>query len=163
MSATRVQGSPCKNCGSTERYVRKNGRPSSCVRCALRPGKWRTWAQRPENRDRVNARARAFRKNLSPEKAAEYRLKKREQARRKRLEAYGLTVAAYDSMLAAQGGVCAICKRRQSGNLHVDHCHRTNAVRSLLCFNCNDGLGRFKDSVALLERAREYLVAHGGK
>jgi len=33
----------------------------------------------------------------------------------------------------------------------------TGKVRGPLCGSCNNGLGRFKDSVKLLERAIEYL------
>jgi hypothetical protein len=29
--------------------------------------------------------------------------------------------------------------------LAVDHCHTTDAIRGLLCSDCNNGLGRFRD------------------
>ena len=44
--------------------------------------------------------------------------------------------------------------------LTVDHHHATKQVRGLLCNECNIGLGRFKEDVALLERAIEYLKSH---
>ncbi len=41
--------------------------------------------------------------------------------------------------------------------LSVDHCHNTGTVRGLFRSNCNNGLGRFKDSVELLAKAINYL------
>jgi hypothetical protein len=61
-------------------------------------------------------------------------------------------------MLAAQGGVCAIC--RAAPAQHVDHDHETGAVRALLCFNCNGGLGQFKDNPTLLHAAAYYVGFH---
>lgn len=74
---------------------------------------------------------------------------------------YGITLAEYDFMAAAQCGKCAICGIDESGvkhgRLHVDHCHETNKVRGLLCNNCNHGLGKFKDNPKLLSEAIKYL------
>jgi hypothetical protein len=71
---------------------------------------------------------------------------------------YGLTVEEADALLAAQGGVCAICKTAPA--VHVDHDHATGAVRALLCFNCNGGLGQFKDNPLALHAAAYYVQAH---
>lgn len=78
------------------------------------------------------------------------------------LRRYGLTPADYDRMLAAQGGVCAVCgdgpqPRRR---LQVDHCHATEKVRALLCANCNSALGHAKESVERLEALVRYLRTH---
>lgn len=77
---------------------------------------------------------------------------------------YGLTVEQYESMRAAQGEVCAICKQPETTkgvkHLSVDHNHQTNTVRALLCRKCNSGLGHFADDVALLGAAVEYLQRH---
>jgi hypothetical protein len=61
-------------------------------------------------------------------------------------------------MLVAQGGVCAICNVAPA--VHVDHDHATGAVRALLCFNCNGGLGQFKDDPELLHAAAYYVQFH---
>lgn len=59
---------------------------------------------------------------------------------------FGITVERYEEMLARQGGVCAICKRRPGKRrLAVDHDHSCcpgrrscgKCVRGLLCKACN--------------------------
>lgn len=77
---------------------------------------------------------------------------------------YGIGAAEYDAMLADQGGCCAICglpetvlRNSVAMKLAVDHCHTTATVRGLLCGDCNNGLGRFKDDPELLRRAAAYL------
>ncbi len=68
---------------------------------------------------------------------------------------YGLTVAEYRAMVAAQGGRCLICKKRKK--LVIDHCHNSTRVRGLLCSHCNSGLGYFFDTPERLEEAAVYL------
>lgn len=79
---------------------------------------------------------------------------------------YGITPADYDAMLLGQGGVCAVCGKRESHtyksgklkSLAVDHAHdETKRIRGLLCFNCNQGIGRLQDDPALLRAAAAYL------
>lgn len=91
-----------------------------------------------------------IRKDRSPEKIREYNLRK----------SFGITIAEYEEMLESQGGTCAICRGTESvGRLAVDHCHSTGKIRGLLCTNCNQAIGKFKDSGPLLLRAIEYLAA----
>jgi hypothetical protein len=61
-------------------------------------------------------------------------------------------------MLEGQEGVCAICRAAPAA--HVDQDHATGAVRALLCFNCNGGLGQFKDDPFLLQMAAFYVEHH---
>ncbi|MGV9806026.1 endonuclease domain-containing protein [Micromonospora chersina] len=68
---------------------------------------------------------------------------------------YGVGQKEFDELLAEQGGVCAICGSPDPQ--HLDHDHRTGWVRGILCFNCNGGLGQFKDSPESLARAITYL------
>jgi len=71
---------------------------------------------------------------------------------------YGIGADEFDELVRQQGGVCAICGRPDPE--HVDHSHETGAVRGILCFNCNGGLGQFRDSTDSLLAAARYLDAH---
>jgi Recombination endonuclease VII len=71
---------------------------------------------------------------------------------------YGITAEEADAMLDAQSGLCAICRIAPAA--HVDHDHETGAVRALLCFNCNGGLGQFKDDPDVLRLAADYVERH---
>jgi hypothetical protein len=93
-----------------------------------------------------NARGRATLERLGGSRT--YHLKRR----------YGLTAEEADTMLEVQGGLCAICKAAPAA--HVDHDHATGRVRALLCFNCNGGLGQFKDNPAALHAAAYYVQFH---
>jgi hypothetical protein len=71
---------------------------------------------------------------------------------------YGITAEEADYLLEAQGGLCAVCRAAPAA--HVDHDHATGAVRELLCFNCNGGLGQFRDDPAVLRAAADYVERH---
>lgn len=82
-------------------------------------------------------------------------------------KSFGITIEQYDEMLWRQNGVCAICKQKEvtkdvkSGeirSLAVDHCHKSNAIRGLLCQRCNRVLGKIQDSIEILDSMRKYLL-----
>lgn len=85
---------------------------------------------------------------------------------------YNITIEAYAALLKEQDGGCAICGQEPGQRaLHVDHDHATGQVRGLLCYNCNVGLGQFKDHAGVLMAAVGYLMtakdcvpggSHGG-
>lgn len=92
----------------------------------------------------------------------EWQKRNPEQAARHRrnhhlLRTFGITIDEADSLLAEQGGLCAICREPIGREPHVDHDHRTGAVRGILCFSCNVGLGVFGDDPARLLAAVQYL------
>jgi len=83
-----------------------------------------------------------------------------EYSRKRTLAKYGLTPESYDNLVRSQNGVCAICNNPELGwykLLHVDHDHRTNKIRGLLCSGCNTAIGKFYDNIELLENAIQYL------
>lgn len=96
--------------------------------------------------------------NANKDRASKRHKKWRNMAR------YGLSLEEYDKKHEKQSGKCAICSNEATGihSLAVDHDHVTGVVRDLLCGNCNNGLGRFKDSIDLLTKAADYLRRHGG-
>ena len=77
---------------------------------------------------------------------------------------YGMTPADYSRMYKEQLGGCAICGKgipsTWDKGVHIDHDHNTGKVRGLLCPNCNNGLGNFKDNTNTLMSACEYLYNH---
>ena len=94
--------------------------------------------------------------------ARERALRSPEYSRRSNLKRnFNITPEEYDTMLAKQDGVCAICKQTETSKrttfLAVDHCHTTGTIRGLLCNNCNRGIGLLKDSPELLQAAKDYL------
>lgn len=78
----------------------------------------------------------------------------------KRLAPYGITPEQYRKILAAQGGVCAICRTppTKKRTFAVDHCHASGRVRAVLCNVCNTQLGAYE---RLREQAAAYLAKYG--
>lgn len=81
-------------------------------------------------------------------------------------KSYQMTLDEYDYLLEKQNHVCAICKRPERRKeartdvlrrLAVDHCHKTNKVRGLLCSDCNTAIGLLQDDVNILQEAIIYL------
>lgn len=61
-----------------------------------------------------------------------------------------------------QGATCAICKKHESEfgrKLAIDHNHKTQKVRGLLCFYCNKfRVGR--NTIESVELILEYLIKY---
>lgn len=138
-----MKSSSCSNCGQVKPNTEYRGKNRQCNACLREKNK-----KYKVNREKRNAWEREYwAKN--PEKRREKRLK----------QAFGLSLEEYHDLLIDQGGCCSICKEPCSSGsaLAVDHCHKTNLVRGLLCRNCNVGLGNFRDSPQLLRSAATYV------
>ena len=160
----------CTKCGEVKpldefhrQTATRDGRRPDCKACTA--ARRRTWYE--QNRDRELARVSAWQAANAERVRATQRAfresgKKRLSNRKAHLKRkYGLTLEAYDELLAAQGGGCAICGRTPKSDiaLHVDHCHRSGAIRGLLCFRCNNALGDLDHDLELFRAATAYLEA----
>jgi hypothetical protein len=89
--------------------------------------------------------------------------KRRDAAHHKRVErVYGITGEEYLALRKAQGGLCALCgpwtgRNGRTVSLSVDHNHKTDEVRGLLCRVCNRILGMWRDNPVIFGMAVEYL------
>jgi hypothetical protein len=77
--------------------------------------------------------------------------------RKQQVAQYGITIEEYNRLFKLQNGKCAICNVTQEKSLDVDHCHKSNKVRGLLCRKCNLGIGFMQDSPDICKKASEYL------
>lgn len=108
----------------------------------------RRWSKK--NADKVAESHRVYQRT--------HRTRIRKYKRRWKLDRrFGITEEQYTAMLSAQNNVCAICGRSQKKRLAVDHCHKTGAIRGLLCFRCNFGLGWFSDNSDTFKKIVQYL------
>jgi len=99
--------------------------------------------------------------SLKLQKEVQVLLKYTKKIRPYRKFRYGITDEEFDQLFFSQGGRCKICGTSDfpyKGPC-VDHDHTTKKVRGILCFNCNRGIGAFKESTALLEKALQYLLS----
>ena len=87
------------------------------------------------------------------------------------LRRYGLTLAQFDELLAAQDSRCAVCSTSEPGGLgwHVDHDHTCcstrkascgKCIRGILCTRCNIGIGNFRDDPAVIQAAIDYITVY---
>lgn len=71
---------------------------------------------------------------------------------------YKIKFEDFIALVSKSAGKCDICGEPLSQrNYSVDHNHKTNKVRGILCRNCNTSLGLMKDSPSIIEEAMKYL------
>ena len=85
------------------------------------------------------------------------------------LSAYKVTLEWYELMLREQQGLCASCRRPETIKLRgktkrlcVDHNHKTQFVRGLLCSGCNAALGLLDEDPLRIRALVEYLERTDG-
>lgn len=139
----------------------QTGRSRSCGCTRPKGSQWtpeqhraakRKWRQaRPDYRAKESKRWR---------EADPVRFKQRHREHNYRAK-YGLELHQVEQLLRDQGGKCAICFTDivlgGKAGAKVDHCHKTNRVRGVLCSRCNTALGSFRDDIEILASAIRYL------
>ena len=105
--------------------------------------------------------------NNTPERKASmaeyYRNNKDKAVNRQMMVNYGITLSEYNQLLDKQKGLCYICESHhtsQTRRLHIDHCHNSGKIRSLLCVNCNTALGLLKEDSNRVKKMIEYIEEH---
>ena len=100
---------------------------------------------RKKHKDKTNEAARKYRRV--------HKIEVNERNRwRKLLIRHGITKDQYEQLFRSQDGKCAICRTELNKKLAVDHDHKTNMIRGLLCHKCNMALGILEDRVdAMIE------------
>jgi hypothetical protein len=88
---------------------------------------------------------------------------------------FGITVEQFETLFKEQDYKCPICGKSFPSDLLdilprwekipivVDHDHKTNKIRGLLCPNHNLGLGAFDDSPEYLRAAADYIEKHNNQ
>lgn len=96
------------------------------------------------------------------ERERKYRREHKEELRAWQFKnSYGVSLEQIDKILLGQNHQCPICGEplRDGGasGRHIDHDHKTNRIRGILCSRCNLGLGLFRDNSKFLANAAKYL------
>lgn len=116
----------------------------TCTKCNVeKPRKEKYFAHHPKTLDKLDSWCRKCR--------ATYRSEFRRGN-------YRSMISDEDLMELLKIEECVICGSKEK--LVVDHCHKTNVVRGVLCNHCNRGLGHFRDDPMVLEFAKMYLMAY---
>lgn len=69
-----------------------------------------------------------------------------------KLYRYGISQEIIDSI---ENSSCEICG--SNDKIVIDHNHKTNKFRGLLCSNCNVAIGLLKDDIKLINNVVKYL------
>jgi hypothetical protein len=106
---------------------------------------------------RVRVLAHAAAKRYSVKNAHKIKVRKRDNYLKR---THGIGYQQKVDLLAAQGGVCKLCRTPNPGKQGwaLDHNHVTGLLRGVLCQKCNVGLGYFNDDAALIRVALNYLL-----
>lgn len=135
----------------------KGGIKSECKRCDN--DRLRRWRQdhRPQWKEqwtRANALRRQRQSGISydPERRAERKMQARNAYLKRK---YGITLDDFFRMHDEQRGRCAACGEERP--LVVDHCHKTGAIRLLLCDRCNRTIAYAHEDPSYLRRLAIFL------
>jgi hypothetical protein len=137
----------CRKC-QANRYSEYRKDPEAKKKIHLRYKKYYE-----KNRERMIQRTREYEKKYPLETIE----KRKKRNFRNKFIQYGITEEIFEQMKIKQGQKCAMCfQELHDKNTHIDHCHKTGRVRSLLCTSCNMSLG-FYEKENWLQQVQAYL------
>lgn len=147
-----------------------------CVDCGAQVYRKRPGVRPPKRckecqRERNNAYQRQYNKSPERRKYCRERMRElraenyREFQDRSIKHRYGVSLEYCERIFEAQDGRCAICDQpiprldsaKDRKFVCIDHDHKSNKVRGILCSKCNSGLGFFGDDQVLLPKIIDYL------
>ncbi len=147
----------CTKCGRRKLLIEFNRNSStsdelyswckSCQRIYMR-----YWQETTSQEARTNETLRRLRLDRHERKLA--------AKRRSRIQhVYGITPEQYDKILEAQNYLCALCGCELTSEVvpSVDHCHKINEMRGIICRKCNLMLGLAEDNPKTLIMGARYL------
>ena len=70
---------------------------------------------------------------------------------------FKLSDEEYFRLIEDTQGKCDGCKEPMGRKVCIDHCHKTQKIRGVLCNRCNTALGLVDDSTEKLEKLIQYL------
>jgi len=74
---------------------------------------------------------------------------------------YGLDLGKLEAMRRFQDNACAVCGATKVKRLCVDHNHKTNRVRGLVCGGCNNLIGYIETKPTRIMNVLRYLRWYG--
>lgn len=89
------------------------------------------------------------------------------QAACMRVNNFGISQSEYDHMIAEQNNSCGLCQKSFSElknlQIYVDHCHRSENVRGVICARCNTFLMVLDapDFDSWFKKAKQYITKPG--
>jgi hypothetical protein len=160
----------CKEIRPTEEFS-SGGTHTYCKECYNAYQRERLTRMSTEEREEHNAKRRRYKKQEADRTDPAVLITRRRKYR------FGLTEEQVIELLAQQDGGCAICHATEPGGRGawpIDHDHACcppyskggkqktcgQCIRSLLCNQCNLGLGNFRHDPELLIAAAKYLARY---
>lgn len=143
---------PCVDEDNKATYAKRLARDPETVRAQASERTKRHYQRNLEGQREKN-RILAAKRLSDPEQRAKINMAKRGGGAR-------MTQEQFETLFVSQGYACAICKStdpRHKNGWNIDHCHKTNQVRFILCPHCNRGLGAFRDNPQWLRKAADML------
>lgn len=150
---------------------RPDGLTSACKECKNTQGRKSNKKQYEKNKEKRKADAMEYyymnKEKCKFNKKAWYEKNKEGLILDNKLKKeFGISLDEYNSILISQNYKCACCPTKHKSpenrnhRLVVDHNHKMEHVRGLLCYNCNVAIGFIKDSPLTLRKLIDYLYTH---